>query len=456
MAGSFTRRRKLLLGTTVLVVGAVLLAPVTPWVESKLVETLQAQGFKNVKLSVSRLGLKGVVLDNISIGDDEPLALRNVSVAYSISDLRAKKVSGIIVEGLQLTGYKADNAWKLRGLEVLMEKPSGAKTTSIPVTREALMAIPLTSLAVKDSSLTLNDTKLTVTMPIALEWNLLPEPRVHYEAPQWDFQLGDITLNSGKVLVDAALDEKEPHWGGTWSVDSIAIAGAPMELPPMQAKGTLTAEATQIKLKGSMLDAKREYHATFDLHYDLVDANKSLLNISNLRLPWNGGVVGVDAAKLPLGGKRATRFTLAVERVSIEQLMKSLTGTKATGTGLVSGTIPVMISADGKVTLQEGSLQAVEPGVIAIAPETIPGDNAQVTLVRDILKNLHYTVLTIAVDSTDNDKLVIKMAVEGKNPDVSGGRPVRLNVQLNGDVLNLIQQNVMAVSDPTKLLEQSE
>jgi len=456
MAVRFTRRRILLLATTALIAAAAFLAPVTPWVESKLVQALESQGFTNVKLSVSHLGLKGVVLDNITIGAKEPLQLRNVSVAYSLSDLRAKKVSGITVEGLSLVGYKHEGGWNVQGLETLMEKPSGAQATTIPVSREALLGLPLTSLAVKDSMLTLEDPSLSARFPIMLDWNLMPEPRVHYEAPQWSLILGDVALSSGKVLLDAVLDDKEPRWNGTWSMDSVNVTGAPMELPPMQAKGTLTAEATQVKLKGSMIDAKREYHATFDLNYDLANAQKSLLTISNLRLPWNGGVVGVNAAKLPLGGKRATSFTLAVEKVSIEELMKSLTGAKATGTGLVSGLVPVTITADGKVKLKEGSLQAVEPGVIAISPETIPGDNAQVTLVRDILKNLHYTVLTIAVDSTDNDRLVIKMAVEGKNPDVAGGRPVRLNVQLNGDVLNLIQQNVMAVSDPSKLLEQSK
>jgi hypothetical protein len=225
-------------------------------------------------------------------------------------------------------------------------------------------------------------------------------------------------------------------------------------LPALNAAGTLVAKAAHIRIQGKAANAERSYRATFDLSYNLADHKQSTLLLRDVRMPWNGGVVGLTKARFPLAKKQATTFTLIVEHVPMETLMKSFAGTQVTGTGTVSGTIPVTMAADGSLRFHEGTLKADSDGVIAIAPGLIPGDNTQVTLVRDVLKNLHYTTLSVAVQSTDDKKLSILMTVEGKNPDQENARPVRLKVQFNGDVLSLIRENVMAISKPQQLLEQ--
>ena len=134
--------------------------------------------------------------------------------------------------------------------------------------------------------------------------------------------------------------------------------------------------------------------------------------------------------------------------------MQTLTGSKATATGGVSGTVPLTIGRDGSFRIGNSALTADGPGVIALSPEAIPGDNPQVALVRDVLKNLHYTVLSLGLDSTPGGKLTAVLVVEGKNPDVEKGRTIKLQVHLSGDLLELLSQNLKLMTDPKTFLEQ--
>ena len=91
-----------------------------------------------------------------------------------------------------------------------------------------------------------------------------------------------------------------------------------------------------------------------------------------------------------------------------------------------------------------------------MVPGAIPGDNQQIALVREILKDLHYSLLSVAVDSGKDHKLSVMLALEGNNLSVYNGRPVKLKVHLSGDVLNFIQQNLTAFTDPKQLLKQGK
>jgi len=140
----------------------------------------------------------------------------------------------------------------------------------------------------------------------------------------------------------------------------------------------------------------------------------------------------------------------------VNDLLRQLTGEKASGTGEISGTLPVTIGADGSIVIANGALQAEKPGMIVLPPDVIPGDNENVALARDVMKNLHYNVLSVRVDNDKNDRISVLMNVEGNNPDVYGGKAVKLNVHLTGDVLDFIRQNVLALTNPEKLLEQGQ
>ncbi len=457
MRSIFKKRWLMVTAGLLALAGSVTLLPINLWVEKQLVAALEGQGFSPVALHVAHLGLRGVVLENLALGGDMPLKIARAGVDYSLTDIRQKRVSSLTVEGVTLAAYQDAGQWRVRGLESrIAASPEQKNAVSIPVTGAAFAALPLQALTVKQSMLTLEGKGIAATIPFSATWQTLPVPTLHYETAVAAIHVGDVSFNLGKLLLDVALDEAANQWRGTWTLEGFRVDGSPLPLPPLTAKGTLVVNADTVVVQGAMTDAASAYQANFSAKYSLADAAKSTLLLQKVRMPWNEGVVGLNQATIPLQKGRAKSFTLTVEHVSIAALMKALTGERATGTGLVSGTIPVTIDAAGRVLLHEGNLKAEDSGIIAIAPETIPGDNAQITLVRDVLKNLHYNLLSMTMDSGEDGTLSVLLAVEGKNPDVSGGRPVRLNVHLNGDVLNLIQQNVMAISAPTQLLEQDK
>lgn len=76
-------------------------------------------------------------------------------------------------------------------------------------------------------------------------------------------------------------------------------------------------------------------------------------------------------------------------------------------------------------------------------------------LVRDILKNFHYTNFAMGINSGKDDKLSMLLQLSGNNPEVYNGREVKLNVNLTGDLLSVIRQSMMSVSDPQQLMKDS-
>jgi hypothetical protein len=193
----------------------------------------------------------------------------------------------------------------------------------------------------------------------------------------------------------------------------------------------------------------------FNADYSLSNATASQVTITKAQIPMSGGTLSVAKVSIPLASKKPIALSLHFEKIAVDTVMAALTGSQATGTGAVSGDVPLMITRDGAVRVGKSSLSADAPGTIALAPEAIPGDNPQVALVRDVLKNLHYTVLAVGLDMAPDGTLAATLAVEGKNPDVEKGRPIKLQVHLSGDLLNLITQNMKLMTDPKTFIEQN-
>jgi hypothetical protein len=137
-------------------------------------------------------------------------------------------------------------------------------------------------------------------------------------------------------------------------------------------------------------------------------------------------------------------------------LLQYLTGQDAVATGTVSGTLPISLSEKGALSVQDVALQSNEPGTIKMPPESIPGDNPQVAFVREVLGDFYYSNLLAKIENTQDKKLSVILIVEGKNPNVQGGRPVKINVHLKGDLLAFIEQNLLWLYDPIKLMERGK
>ena len=146
-------------------------------------------------------------------------------------------------------------------------------------------------------------------------------------------------------------------------------------------------------------------------------------------------------------------LVLHLQDASLGGILQGATAGRATATGLVSGNLPVTIEANGQVVVEEGNLTAYQGGVITLSPEVIPGDNEQVALVREVMKGFHYNTFLMSLASGKDKKLSILLSLGGNNPDVYNGQEIKLNVQLSGDLLDLLQQSILPLADPKQLLK---
>lgn len=270
----------------------------------------------------------------------------------------------------------------------------------------------------------------------------------------------EIWVSLGKRTVagyDAALAFVPAPSGvlqATWLVREMQVAEIPLELPPLAGSGTALMEQEKIKVDGSFSSQDKSTQTTFSVHYDRNDAAHSRLVLHTFLLPWGGGKIVMREAIFPLSAGKESTITLQVQSVSLSAVLDAATQHRAQATGTISGSVPVTVRGQAPFTVHNGRLAAEGPGIITLAPDAIPGDNAQLALVREVLGNFHYRQLTMEIDSDKDRKLSLMLRLEGNNPNAYGGKPVKLNVHLTGDVLSFLQQSVMPLADPQQLLKQ--
>ncbi len=245
-------------------------------------------------------------------------------------------------------------------------------------------------------------------------------------------------------------------WNGTWAVGGIEISKSPYPVPPLAGAGDFTASTEKIDAGGKLYNDDKSYHGEFNVDYKINDPSSSYATITRASLPWSGGTVSVKNGRVTFAGNTRFSGNLAVEGVLLDALLRSLTGDKANATGVVAGSIPLAIEADGTPIIKPSTLSAAGGGQIVMASDAIPGDNEQLGVLRGVLGNFQYKTLAINLASDGERKLSAKLVIEGSNPDMYEGRPVKLNVQLKGDVLDLLRQSVPALTDPGQLLKQGE
>lgn len=446
--------RWLLLAVPLVLLLAALFAPWQPWLEKKLVAALAAKGFAPVTLTLDRIGIHGLVLRDVSLGEP-PLTLQNVTVGYSLDSLRRHALESVRLDGLSLRLVESDAGWVLAGLPPLPTSPARDAPITIPVTHAALSALPFRTVAIEKSSLGISGKGIEATLPFALHLTHDGQTKITLETKDALLANPATSAALGGITATLTLDEAAQQWLGSWEISDIHITADAMAVPVLKASGSIILNTDRVQCMGTLHSEDKTYLVDFASEYSFAKPEASRVTIATAHLPWNGGRVTLDKTSVAPTGKAPIALTLNVEHVAIDSLLQALTGNKATGTGVVSGKLPLVITRDGAVSVGKSSLKADGPGTIALSPEVIPGDNAQVAIVRELLKNLHFTVLSLDLAMAPDHTLAANLVVEGNNPEVERGRPVKLNVHLSGDLLNFIVQNNRLLADPKSFIEQN-
>ncbi|NNG14372.1 MAG: YdbH domain-containing protein, partial [Gammaproteobacteria bacterium] len=155
-----------------------------------------------------------------------------------------------------------------------------------------------------------------------------------------------------------------------------------------------------------------------------------------------GGKINTDKTVLDFN-RDENRLILNVQGLDIAELIKLEQKEGLHGTGKLNGKLPIILGKDG-LQMSAGKLSAQPPyGVIQYSGDErvteLAKSNPNVELLLKALSDFHYDLLEADLDYAPDGQLLAKVRLQGNNPELEGGRPVHLNINLEENILTLLR-----------------
>lgn len=417
-----------------------------PWIEALLARTLEEQGFENVQIKVGSAGLSGVTLTDISIGKDMPLLLPRATLHFKPRELWNRRLEEVVLEDVTLEMALG----KDRPLPWLPAVRADAPPFALSVTAEEVADLPLRAFELRHARLLVRGEDLSLTLPFSLRFDR-DKKEIMLTSDGAQGEAAGRKWRTGKIEASATLAEAEKRWKGSVQAESLQAEDVALALPA-NLLGALTADAQRLQLQAEIKPVTGdEWRAKLDVDGRFAKEATWKVTLRDASMRWGGGEFRIREMALPTKEGQPIRFALEAEGIGVEPLLALLLKGKVQATGAVGGAIPILLK-DGAVTVAESVLAAPGDGVIRVDATALPASENLAAL-RDVLTDFRYTRFEIGVGSRPDGGLNMRLRVEGRNPQVYGGRQVNLNVNLGGDVLNVVQQSLMPINDPKQLLE---
>ena len=172
------------------------------------------------------------------------------------------------------------------------------------------------------------------------------------------------------------------------------------------------------------------------------------LTLEQASMPTFGGMLEIMPDSVNID-QRPLLLTLGVRSLDLAQLLDSLNTPQLSGTGTISGKLPLRLTEDS-VEVYEGNLKATRPGVLRYQGPMSSDEN----LALSALRNMLYHSLQAKLNYRPNGDYQMGLRLEGKNPKVLSGHPVAFNLNLSGHLPDLLQKGIMAGDFEKPILEQ--
>ena len=445
----------MIVSTLVILMGAaVILVPWKDLLADQLAKELQASGLPNATLSLDAIGWNKARLKNLTFGDrEDPLTIPEVTADYDTEQVQKGRLKSLTLNGLKLSLSKGEEGWAIEG----WPKKSAEEREPLipPVTPEYKNLSPADQIVLENGNLSVSAPSWHLAMPLAGRWQKTSRPEIALQKTELSFE-GRGTKVSGLLEASASLNAEKKRWEGTWSLKSMTVLQktAQEDIPPADLSGTLSADEKTLTVTGKIKGESKAYDGAFKYTVPFAEPEKATLLLSDISMPWQDGVLSTKNVSIPLSGNKPYTLDLKISKASIAKLMQDFTGEYVRATGTISGSFPVRIGQDGKITVGKGTLSADKPGQLSMPPESIPGEGAQMQLTRDILEQFDYKLLSLTTEQDGKKGLAIILRIEGNNPKVENGRPVILNIRLTGDLLDFITSSAIVFTSPQTLIQQ--
>jgi hypothetical protein len=182
------------------------------------------------------------------------------------------------------------------------------------------------------------------------------------------------------------------------------------------------------------------------------------LAVERLRWDLAGGTVG--AAPFRVGSVASDIIlSLSAEGLDLARLLALTRLDGLSGEGTIGGTLPVRISG-AEAVIEGGELKSAGPGWLRYRSDAVPAalqaGGANVSLLLQALENFRYEALRITLDGRTDAEMDIGLHVKGANPDLYGGHPIELNLDLEGELANILRSGLASYQIPDRIREQMQ
>jgi hypothetical protein len=376
----------------------------------KVTEKLEESGLKVSDLKIDTLNNSETFISHIELGDDKHLSVSNISAKYNIQDAVKGQLQSVSIDKIVLDIYKDENNWTVGGLEKLLNKSSDKNTN-----------IDLNSL-----------------------YNKLPET----------ISIKDINLTAKDFIMnlkfEMVFDKLKKEMSGKVGASFISIPELPIDILNTKINTEFSANSKDLK---ALITLAGSINMDAEVAADSSDIKKGIFKIKKFTLPYGGGVVSINNLSIPLAMDKPITIPLNIKEVELSELLGKATSGEIKGDGKLSGVIKMIYYPDGNIAIKDGAMKSNADGIINVSPTLIPGDNEQVKMTRTVMENFHYDILDVSIVADKNEKSLINMVIEGKNPSYLDGRKVKLNINLSGDTIPMLKQSLLPINDFKKLID---
>lgn len=180
------------------------------------------------------------------------------------------------------------------------------------------------------------------------------------------------------------------------------------------------------------------------------------VKIDTLTMEFGGGRITVEPVTIGLSSQEH-QVTFNVENVQLTEvaMLSGLDGLAADG--ILSGTIPVRIG-NGDAVVEGGLLTTDQPGWIRYRSDQTTSAVAQndggFNLALQALEDFQYESLSLALNGSLSQELEAALSLKGRNPNLYDGYPIEFNLNLSGELANVIQGSLAGYRVPETIKQQ--
>jgi hypothetical protein len=178
------------------------------------------------------------------------------------------------------------------------------------------------------------------------------------------------------------------------------------------------------------------------------------------RLDWQLAGGTVSAAPFSFDSRTPDlTMRLRADGLELNRLLALTRLDGISGEGRIDGVLPLRLGPDG-AAIAGGELAAVGPGVLRYrkdaAPAALRAGGAGVELLLQALENFHYDALRITLDGRTDAAMDVGLHLKGANPGLHDGHPIEFNLNLDGDLANVLQSGLAGYRIPERIRERMQ